>query len=371
MWSFTASLFGLGQHLGLHLDCTEWKIPDWEKGLRKRLAWALFIQDSFSAMILGRPCLVSPEDWAVVPLQDGDFPEGSDNGNSNGDDGGGVSIEDGKLLFINLAKLSVVTSRMVRQLYSVNALATVLDPEQVLAVAEPLESDITDLLHNLPPGLKMDYLQQGHLCANASFHLALEATTVFLNRRILWSIQNSAVDFGDQFSHNFRAAQRKRAGDLVQLISALRPEHMEAFWFFAAGGCGVILGSFLGLLRVTSTTAEESEELKALMNEFEWQLRIKAKMGDWVLYTLTRLKSLGWDRWKTFEPDPNPNSRDGCVRHQAGSRPMTDTVDGAVLLEPYCGISTGLTDEDNSTVLATEDIDSLAALYPSWIQGEL
>ena len=37
-WAPTAQLVALGQELGLHLDCSTWKIPPWEKGLRKRLA---------------------------------------------------------------------------------------------------------------------------------------------------------------------------------------------------------------------------------------------------------------------------------------------------------------------------------------------
>ena len=44
-WAPTAQLVAIAQELGLHLDCTSWKIPPWEKGLRKRLAWALYLQD--------------------------------------------------------------------------------------------------------------------------------------------------------------------------------------------------------------------------------------------------------------------------------------------------------------------------------------
>lgn len=45
-WAPTAQLVAIGQELGLHLDCTHWKIPPWERGLRKRLAWALYMQVS-------------------------------------------------------------------------------------------------------------------------------------------------------------------------------------------------------------------------------------------------------------------------------------------------------------------------------------
>ena len=45
-WAPTAQLVAVGQELGLHLDCSHWKIPPWERGLRKRLAWALYMQVS-------------------------------------------------------------------------------------------------------------------------------------------------------------------------------------------------------------------------------------------------------------------------------------------------------------------------------------
>lgn len=44
-WTMTGHLLAMAQNLGLHLDCTDWQIPDWERGVRKRVAWALFLQD--------------------------------------------------------------------------------------------------------------------------------------------------------------------------------------------------------------------------------------------------------------------------------------------------------------------------------------
>ncbi|CAP66688.1 uncharacterized protein PODANS_4_8070 [Podospora anserina S mat+] len=51
-WAPTAQLVAVGQELGLHLDCTNWKIPPWERGLRKRLAWALYLQVSVVVFFL-------------------------------------------------------------------------------------------------------------------------------------------------------------------------------------------------------------------------------------------------------------------------------------------------------------------------------
>ncbi|EEY19163.1 transcription factor TamA [Verticillium alfalfae VaMs.102] len=75
-WNVTAQLIALSQGLGLHVDCSDWAIPDWEKGLRRRLAWALFMQDKWGALVHGKPFLIRPnEDWDVQPCCIEDFPE--------------------------------------------------------------------------------------------------------------------------------------------------------------------------------------------------------------------------------------------------------------------------------------------------------
>ncbi|KAF4956420.1 hypothetical protein F66182_18354, partial [Fusarium sp. NRRL 66182] len=163
MWSFTSSLLGLGQHLGLHLDCSNWDIPEWEKGLRKRLAWALYIQDSFSALVLGRPCLIyEAADWIVKPLESTDFSEGAGDEEAS-DQIGSVSIENGNVLFMELVSLSRVAARMLRELYSISSLAEVLEPQQVLAIAKPLGTDLAQMLKNLPEVLSLENIEPGKL----------------------------------------------------------------------------------------------------------------------------------------------------------------------------------------------------------------
>lgn len=44
-WAMTGHLVAMSQNLGLNLDCSNWQIPDWERGLRRRVAWATFMQD--------------------------------------------------------------------------------------------------------------------------------------------------------------------------------------------------------------------------------------------------------------------------------------------------------------------------------------
>ena len=50
--AFVGQLCAVGKVLGLHLDCTEWRIPTWERGLRRRLGWGLWTCDKWCALAL-------------------------------------------------------------------------------------------------------------------------------------------------------------------------------------------------------------------------------------------------------------------------------------------------------------------------------
>ncbi|KAK7714782.1 hypothetical protein SLS57_007025 [Botryosphaeria dothidea] len=297
--AFTASLISLGQHFGLHLDCSDWAIPLWERGLRKRLAWALVMQDTFSALTLGTHPLIHLSDWAMKMLEPADFSEGP----QDEDSGEQPSIEDGKAMFIETARLAIICTRIYHDLYSARAMKELAALPQILEVSKPLGHQLADLLKSLPPELRLGYFQTGRLCSSGCFHLIHHAATVAVHRRLLWAAQEAPVSTDLQFIQFLRNTQLQRARTIATFLSQLQPEHMESFWSFAAGSCVTMLGCFLGLLNVTSTSRQESDELRGLMRDFEWQLRMKAKMGEWVTYALTRLRALGWDRWRSTEPD--------------------------------------------------------------------
>lgn len=71
--SLNTQLVGAAFELGLHLDCTSWTISDEERGLRKRLAWAVYMQDQWCSLVHGRPSLISKVHWAVQNPYDEDF----------------------------------------------------------------------------------------------------------------------------------------------------------------------------------------------------------------------------------------------------------------------------------------------------------
>ena len=112
----TAQLVSIAYGLGLHLDASEWNIPAWEKGLRKRLGWALFMQDKWSSLGSGRVSLIHSSNWALRPVIKTDFPENS----SHEDEKEGSSeVEKGRILFTHMIKLSIILADLLESVFTV------------------------------------------------------------------------------------------------------------------------------------------------------------------------------------------------------------------------------------------------------------
>lgn len=72
-WSFLGLIVGLATSLGLHIECCMWAIPAWEKRLRRRLWWALFSEDKWRSLLMGRPPYLQQGEWDVAEVTSEDF----------------------------------------------------------------------------------------------------------------------------------------------------------------------------------------------------------------------------------------------------------------------------------------------------------
>lgn len=112
----TAQLTSVAYGLGLHLDASQWNIPTWEKGLRKRLGWALYMQDKWSSLGSGRPALINSDNWALEPVNDDDFPETVED-----DQEGSSEVQKGRVLFSHLISLSQILANLLETVFIVRA----------------------------------------------------------------------------------------------------------------------------------------------------------------------------------------------------------------------------------------------------------
>lgn len=73
VWSFVGLLVGLAMSLGLQLECRPMGLPAWERRLRRRLWWAIYAEDKWRCLLMGRPPCIRQDEWDVTDLDADDF----------------------------------------------------------------------------------------------------------------------------------------------------------------------------------------------------------------------------------------------------------------------------------------------------------
>ncbi|KAL2203110.1 hypothetical protein CC79DRAFT_1279906 [Sarocladium strictum] len=286
-WAPTAQLVAVAQELGLHLDCSTWKIPPWERGLRKRLAWALYMQDKWGALVHGRPSHIFSSNWAVRSLTANDFPdvEWDENDIEEKQD-----IERGRLLFTRVVQLSEILAEILDTFYTLNAMQNVNDAgvqgtQMVLSMAKPIQLKLKDWYGGLPQSIRLDSSYgsgniQNRLSSVGYLHLAYFATEITLHRRIIRSLASPASNVDPYVQHICRSAAKARLISAMDFVNRLTPNHLRAFWYFASKTNFALIGTFGSLLWATSPGKEEADWYRRRLGEYRWTLSVSSKPGE-------------------------------------------------------------------------------------------
>lgn len=309
-WAPTAQLIAIAQELGLHLDCSSWKIPLWEKGLRKRLAWGLYMQDKWGALVHGRPSHIFASQWAVQPLGLHDFPDVEWD---EEDVDARADIERGRTLFMQMIQLSQILAEILETFYTLQAMQNVTNAgaqgtHLVLSLAKPIQLKLKEWYAALPAAIRMDSTYQtpvansnpNRLSSIGYLHLGYFATEITLHRRIVRSLasthpppSSSGPDMGvssaspsgsaagDSYVlHICRNAAKARLISAMDFVNRLTPSHLRAFWYFASKTNFALIGTFGSLLWATSPGREEAEWYRRRLGEYRWTLSVSSKPGE-------------------------------------------------------------------------------------------
>lgn len=158
-WGLTSQALAIGQCLGLHLDASKWTIPSWERNVRKRISWALYMQDRWTALAYGRPVHVHHDDWLVTDLTESDFMDC----HTSGTDEERRSLNaKGELQFRLLVELTQILSAVLSTFYTAR---TCLGQDTVLLYqrAQPLILQLQAWYQRVPPSLNMGIIYQRKL----------------------------------------------------------------------------------------------------------------------------------------------------------------------------------------------------------------
>ncbi|KAF8858067.1 hypothetical protein BDZ45DRAFT_591724 [Acephala macrosclerotiorum] len=292
-WAPTAQLVAIGQELGLHLDCSNWKIPPWERGLRKRLAWALYMQDKWGSLVHGRPSHVFASNWAVQALSLNDF---ADVEYDESDVEESAEYERGRLLFTQMIILSQILAEVLDAFYTLQAMAAVTHAgaqgtHLVLQLAKPVQLKLKEWFAALPQSLRMDsstaVQSPNRLISTGFLHLAYFATEITLHRRIIRSLSPTSSSSAAQNTpaldpyivHICRSAAKTRLISAMDFVNRLTSSHLRSFWYFASKTNFALIGTFGSLLWATAPGREEAEWYRRRLGEYRWTLGVSGKGG--------------------------------------------------------------------------------------------
>lgn len=287
-WAPTAQLVAVAQELGLHLDCSTWKIPPWEKGLRKRLASALYMQDKWGALVHGRPSHIFSSNWGVQPLTANDFPDVEWDENDVEEK---LEIERGRLLFTRMVQLSEILAEILDTFYTLQAMTTVTNAgaqgtHLVLSLAKPIQLKLKEWYGGLPADVRLDssYSSGGsppsRLSSIGYLHLAYFATEITLHRRIIRSLASTPSSVDAYVQHICRSAAKARLISAMDFVNRLTPIHLRSFWYFASKTNFALIGTFGSLLWATSPGREEAEWYRRRLGEYRWTLSVSSSPGE-------------------------------------------------------------------------------------------
>ena len=278
-WALTAKLVAIGQDLGLHLDCSRWKVPSWERGLRKRLAWALYMQDKWGALVHGRPSHINTCDWLVKPVTEDDFPERSAD---EDDEEGSTEVEKGRVLFSEMIRLTEILSEVLAVFYTLRAEVDfrhrrVEGVGWILEAAKPIQLRLKEWYAQLPECLKMENVKIRKLNSSGYLHLGYYATEMTLHRRIIQALTHER---NSSLRRICRSAAEARLAAVTDFVSKLRPEFLQSFWHSSSKYSFALVGSFVSLLWVTAANKQEGEVYKQKLEDYRWTLRLLSKSAD-------------------------------------------------------------------------------------------
>ncbi|ODV88469.1 hypothetical protein CANCADRAFT_33054 [Tortispora caseinolytica NRRL Y-17796] len=271
-WALLSQVVAIAEELGLHLDCNNWKIPKWERGLRRRLAWAVWAEDKWGSLITGHSSRIGDSDWLVKKVQATDFREKT--GPEEIRKTESADLETGRLLFKEFVGLSEIVGDIHDIFFSLKSLTTLVDVDSVLNAAEPVQARLRQWYKSLPECLHMNYEQSRMFSSTGYLHLAYFAAEIMLHRRIIQSL--TALSPPDLVLA-CRNAARARVVAAIEFTKSLRKEHLEAFWHAQAAQHFALIGTFATLLMVTSSSTDEVEAYAVLVGEFRWALQISCR----------------------------------------------------------------------------------------------
>lgn len=318
-WAMQSAVWASAQAVGLNLDSTEWPIPQWEKSLRKRLAWALFVQEKWLSFCIDKTSHIISDDWAVPDLEvENDFQDFHINSSRHID--GTIDFNVGRTLFIQKVELTKIVDGILIKLnsnkskvhlQSLENLDALDNLKSILNYMKPLHLQLSEWESDLPDILFMELnITRGHISGAPNIYISNFMAQVSILKPVLRSLIKTREDqilvtrdfmkVRDLVFNRCVAILDK----ILKFCNDLKAEHLQTFWYTSArtGFCNIVVFGYL--VTLISKDRLELENCKDKLEEYIWRLKINNKNAEFLLYSIiwwTQLKKILTERIETIK----------------------------------------------------------------------
>ncbi|OXG32367.1 hypothetical protein C367_01135 [Cryptococcus neoformans Ze90-1] len=213
-----ARAIGAAHLLGLHIDPTNWSLPYWETSLRKRIWWALLIQDKWRALLYGRPSYLHHKAYHVsLPtLEDCDAEQ-------HASDSDWTSME----TFIATCRLTLIIDDLLENSHSMDSVGRREPSITRIARLEAILKHLDDLKSTLPEDLLRFNVRDTILPTGVrSFQLSYLGLGIIIRRLLIDSLpENAQWQAVAALSEAYQSCQ-----DMLNFISVLVQADQNMYW---------------------------------------------------------------------------------------------------------------------------------------------
>ncbi|KAK5320768.1 hypothetical protein LTR93_006980 [Exophiala xenobiotica] len=292
-WSLLGWTVALAQSFGLSNDCLDWNgIPDWEKRLRRRLWWAVFVMDKWAFMSAGLTSHIHKDNYDVLPLTAADFGSAEMTSES-------TSFEHNTLTAIisdiQSAFFTVAASKRTQRDFALS-----------IDLAKPFRQDLKEWKTSYDSFIATQAALRGGdhsqsrslrsgLDGNASLGLSYLVANIILFRALLRPVESNLPEpTNQQLPQAGRDAVRAGAKtccvEAVVFVESLQRNVWDAFWHSWSRAGFAMVSSLMIRLLITSDKAAEVDEFNALIRRWRWALRTGGGSAGNVLMSLALLR---------------------------------------------------------------------------------
>ncbi|KAH7024848.1 uncharacterized protein B0I36DRAFT_250687 [Microdochium trichocladiopsis] len=293
-WALSCTSVAIAETLGVNVEPKDWRIPREEVMLRRRLWWLMYVGHTWHALVCGRSSHINDTNWSVSPLHEEDF-ETSEAGSAEV----GIFTRQQIPLCLAQSELAVIAADILREFYSVRAIAEPVVLTTLLARAQPLRTRIETWRQSHHPLLSTQAADSTKDDFGSGAFLRLQHLTleIMILRALLRPLSNEAMPAEEKSLEPVSTIFENCAVCVTvakEIVSSLGAKDFAQFWPHYTRFQICYVSTLLLLTLAQSGTGDIAIRNKELLDEWRDTLRMQARAWPLARLAAMRLDASFW-----------------------------------------------------------------------------